>query len=320
MAKRKSNRRQRAAGIQRRGGGPPPGVGRRLDDLLKPGVAPPAPAQPVTVVIPPAPAVVAAAATAPVPEPAPHVAERPHLTAVPDDVDGPVVRLAVVWAVVTFVAAGLGVIALAVWFAALAAVAALQTCRSWKSRPRGPDGPTAAAGAALIPLAAAIGAPVAVVVAAVVAIVGLLWRPDPRRSAPVLTVAVALGLGMAAAAPVLVRRLGLVEVIVLLSLVGVYDGSAFLVGTGAAREWEGPVAGVAFMFAVTLAAAAVFGPPFGGGSAWLLGALAAALAPLGPIAAQYLVGAPGARVPTLRRLDSLLVLGPLWTLAAYALL
>ncbi|MBA3654970.1 MAG: hypothetical protein H0W70_12350 [Actinobacteria bacterium] len=153
----------------------------------------------------------------------------------------------------------------------------------------------------------------------VVAVGGLFYRSDPARSAPAVTVAIALAFGLAAAAPVLVRRLGLVEVIFLLGLVGVYDASAFLVGTGATRPWEGPVAGVAFMFAVTLAAAAVFVPPFDGVSPWLLGALAAATAPLGPAAADKLLGDGNARTPAVRRLDSLLVLGPLWAALAYAL-
>jgi hypothetical protein len=322
MAKRKSNRRRRAAGYQRRASHPPAGVRRsvKLDDLLRPGTG----STGAAAVAPGA--ATAAAVAQPVantntePEPAPEPV-RHRLQALPDpDPDGPHIRLGAAWAVATFVAAGIGVSGLAVLYAATAAVAALQVCRSWKKRPRQPVIALAATGAALLPLAAVINAVAVIAVAAAVALASLLYRPDPRRSAPALTMLVALGIGLAAASPVLVRRLGLVEVIVLLSLVGTYDASAFLVGTGAARWWEGPAAGIAFVFAVTLAAAAVFVPPFGGASPWLMGALAAVLAPLGPLVAPRLTGDDTAPVPGLRRLDSLLILGPIWTLAAYALL
>jgi hypothetical protein len=284
----------------------------KLDDLLLPAAGATSAAT--------AAAAPAAAAPVSVPTPFPE-ATKPRLEALPPPQDdGPLIRLGAAWAIVTFIAAGAGVIALAIWYAATAALAALQACRSWRKRPRQPALQLAVAGAALLPLAAAISAPAMVGTAGAVAIACLFYRPDPRRSAPALTVLVALGVGLAAASPVLVRRLGLVEVIVLLSLVGVYDASAFLVGTGATRPWEGPVAGIAFMFAVTLAAAAVFVPPFDGVAPWLLGALAAGLAPLGPRVAPALLGDPTARVPAVRRLDSLLLLGPLWTAAAYALL
>jgi hypothetical protein len=212
------------------------------------------------------------------------------------------------------------VVALAVLYAITAALAAVQAARSWRTRSRQPDLTVAAAGAALIPLAAAVSLGVAAGAVLAVGVGALVYRPDPKRSAPIVTAAIAIAFGLAAASPVLVRRLGLVEVLVLVSLVGVYDASAYLVGTGATKWWEGPAAGVAFMFTVTLAAAAVFVPPFDGVAPWLLGALAAATAPLGAQAADRLLGSTNGRVPAVRRLDSLLVLGPLWTAAAYVLL
>jgi hypothetical protein len=305
VAKRKSNRRRRAGGQRGRARDPAAGVGRavRLDDLLLPRTA------------------TGDVAPAAVPIAAPPEQQQRRLAPVPDvEPDSPHVRLGAAWAVATFVVAGLGVVAIAVWYAAAAGLAALQASRSWRKRPREPVPEFAAAGAAVIPLAAAVSVPVFAGAVVAVAIAALFWRPDPRRSAPALTVLVALSFGLAAAAPVIARRMGLVEVIVLLSFVGVYDASAFLVGTGATRWWEGPAAGVAFIFAVTLAAAAIFVPPFDGASPWLLGALAAGLAPLGPIGARRLLGDTRARAPAVRRLDSLLVLGPLWTAAAYVLL
>jgi hypothetical protein len=64
----------------------------------------------------------------------------------------------------------------------------------------------------------------------------------------------------------------------------------------------------------------VFVPPFSGASPWLLGLLAAALAPFGPLVGTLLLGEREARAPALRRLDSLLVLGPVWAAAALVLL
>lgn len=307
MAKRKSNRRRRAGGYQRRSRNPPAGVGRhvKLDDLLAPR---------------------ATTATAPaledIPRPQievrPPEPDKPKLEPVPDLVPGPHVRLGAIWALITFVAAGAGVIAIAVWFALAAVIAAIQTAASWRTKPRQPSILVAAIGAAALPLAASISVGVLAGATLAVAIAALAHRPE-RNTAPVLTLAIAVGIGLAAASPVVVRRLGLVEVIFLLGLVGVYDASAYLVGTGATREWEGPAAGVAFMFAVTLAAAALFVPPFSGFSPWFLGAVAAATAPFGPRIAPSLVGDERARAPGLGRLDSLLILGPLWAALAYVL-
>lgn len=315
MAKRKSNRRRRASGQQRRSGRAAPSVGRvaSLDDLLLPAVG----FEPISASVPAHSEVTEAEKPQRV---EPQKVEEPKLEAVPDvGPDGPHVRLGAVWAVITFIATA-GLVALALLYAITGALAAAQAARSWRSRSRQPDPVAAAAGAALIPLAATVSLGVAVGAIVAVAVGALLYRPDPKRSAPIVTAAIAVGFGVAAASPILTRRLGLVEILVLLSLVGVYDASAYLVGTGATKWWEGPAAGVAFMFTVTLAAAAVFVPPFDGVAPWLLGVIAAATAPLGPQVADRLLGTTRTRVPAVRRIDSLLVLGPLWTAGAYVLL
>jgi hypothetical protein len=61
-------------------------------------------------------------------------------------------------------------------------------------------------------------------------------------------------------------------------------------------------------------------PPFDGNSPWILGGLAAVLAPVGPVVASSLTGDRSARVPALRRLDTLIVLGPAWVAATAVLL
>jgi len=259
--------------------------------------------------------------------PAPRVElETPRLLrdlAVVPRVVGPHARLGFAWAVLSVVAVLLGPVALALVLAPAAAAAGDQAAASWRSRSRRPARPVAAAGAGLLVLAAAAG-PLAIGVTAAL-LVGLLGLStlagrDDHHADRSLTAVIALAVGLAGAAPVLLRHQGLVAVFVLLAFVHVYDTSAYVVGTGASSVWEGRVAGIASIGAVTLAVAAVLVPPFRGSSPWVLGALAAMLAPLGPCAGSALLGDRRVRAPALRRLDSLLVLGPLWALAAALLL
>jgi hypothetical protein len=250
-----------------------------------------------------------------------------QLAAVPD-IDGPRIRLGLAWAVTTFGFLVAGAIPLAVWLTAVALIAAGNTCKAWRKSDRRPIGPIAVFGAAAFPIGAtfgprgvgAVAAAVLVATAAWEPAAGALHQPARARTHLALTLAIAMSIGLAAASPVLVRQIGLVEAIVLLTLVGVYDASAYLVGSGAASPWEGPAAGAAFILAVTLAVAAVFVPPFRGLSPWLFGFTAAVLAPLGPHAASALLPEPRSRAPALRRLDSLLVLGPVWAVLALLVL
>lgn len=238
--------------------------------------------------------------------------------------EGPHIRLGLLWSVMTGVAAAAGPVPLAMLFAPLSALSAMQAARSWRRRQRRAAPPVSAAGAALVATASifgvvAVGA-AALIVAAFLAFVQLISPPAPRRISPALTCVIALSCGLAGAAPVLLRADGFILVFVMLSFVHVYDASAYVVGAGAGSPWEGPAAGAASIAAVTLAVAAVLSPPFRGASPWLFGLLAAALVPLGPVAAAELTGDPRARVPALRRLDSLLVMGPVWALAAVVVL
>jgi hypothetical protein len=169
-----------------------------------------------------------------------------------------------------------------------------------------------------------LGVTALVVIVAVMAIVAgaeiLGSRPGSHgRLDPVRTAAVAVAVGLAAGAPVAARSWGLVDGLVLLTVVGMYDAAAYLVGTGASSLWEGPAAGVATIGALTLGVAAIFDPPFRGADPWVLGGLAAMLAPFGPPASSWLLGDRQARVPVLRRLDSLILVGPAWLAVAAAL-
>lgn len=245
-----------------------------------------------------------------------------HLRALeaPADVDGPRVRLGLLWTLATLVVISVGTSAVALWMALVAGAAAAQTARSWRRRDRQPLIPLAAATAFLLPIAAGAGWGVAVGLAVVVALGTVAAGRAGAVAAPGLTVAIGVGLGMAGSALVLARSMGFVEAVVLFGLVAFYDASAFLVGSGATNPWEGPAAGIAAVGAFSLAVAAVFASPFAGASPWILGLAAAVLGPLGPFAATALLGDRRRRAPALRRLDSLLLLGPAWVALAALLL
>jgi hypothetical protein len=244
------------------------------------------------------------------------------------DVEGPKIRLGMAWAVVTFAAVAGGPQTAAAWFTAAALVAAGNVCRIWRQQEQRPVAPIAVFGAAGLPIAAAFGWLPMLGVLVVLVVTALAWeplagalhRPGTARLSLPLTLGIAVGIGLAAAAPVLVREVGMTEAIVFITLIGVYDASNYLVGSGAASAWEGPAAGAAFILAVTLAVAAVFVPPFRGMTPWLFGFLTALLAPLGPFAASALLPEPATRAPGLRRLDVWIVAGPVWAVFAVLLL
>ena len=61
-----------------------------------------------------------------------------------------------------------------------------------------------------------------------------------------------------------------------------------------------------------LIGAIILSPPFPSGTPLALGVLAGVLAPAGPLVGTALVGSRDADAPGLRRLDSLILLGPAW--------
>jgi len=253
-----------------------------------------------------------------VPSPSPR---RRRLAVVPRD-DGPHVRLGLAWALATGLVTAAGAAPLGVWFSIVAALGAAQATRGWRSRPRAPFGPVAIAGAALLPLAAVVGgwAVAAAVTAVAVAAVAVRLASSPEvvpLREPLLTLLVAVPVGLAAASPVLARHLGLVEPLVLLAMVSAYDAGSYLVGSGASAAWEGAAAGAVSLVPVTVAAAVALVPRFAA-APFVLGGIVAVLAPLGPPAATILIG--DERASAVRRIDSLLFAGPVWAATAFAML
>lgn len=247
---------------------------------------------------------------------------------------GPHVRLGILWAGVTLGALLLGTLWLAGWLTVVAAMAAGSGVRSWGTEAVAqrqahnrvarvqPPAAVAALFAAIIALSALGGGLVVAVVAATVAVIlvgaatfGPLGQPGVIRR-----VVIVLSPGVAAAALVLARAQGLALGLVLAGMVTVFDSSAYLIGTGAPNRWEGSVAGVASIAALTLFVAAVLAPPLSGATPWLLGAAVAVTAPIGPVLARWVTGDKLAPVPALRRLDSLILAGPAWVAGIVILL
>lgn len=234
--------------------------------------------------------------------------------------------MGIVWGAITLGAMLLGVPWLAGWLALVAALAAASATRTWgtseiaqrfshnrRARVQPPAAVAAVLAAAVTlsslagdwPVVIAAGA--AAVALAIGTVFGPLGQPNLLRR-----LVIVLGPAAGAAGLIAARADGLAEGLVLAGMVTVFDSSAYLIGTGASNVWEGVVAGVASIAALTLFVAAVLVPPFSGPTPWLLGGAAALLAPIGPVLARWAVGDKASPVPALKRLDSLMLVGPVW--------
>jgi hypothetical protein len=245
--------------------------------------------------------------------------------AIEPDVDGPKVRLGVLWLAVTVGAALVDQLALAVVLAVAAGLAADQVVRLQRDRAADlladPVRLPAVLAAAALPLAATAGTDTVVAAAVGAVLVTLVHRTwsgpvDGAVADVALVVVAALPVGLGAAAPVLVAELAPAAAVVLLVLVAAYDAGDFMVGTGAGTPWEGPVAGIVAVAVCGFAAWVVAPPPLEGHGVVALAVATAVLAPLGPPAASVLVGDAATPARFVRRLDTLVVLGPVAAWAA----
>lgn len=226
--------------------------------------------------------------------------------------------LGLAWTLTSVTAALGGSPWLAAWLAVCAAAAAAQLAVSARREARrsvlAAVAAVVAGGLALAGLAGANRLGPAVGVALLVILLGRAGGKTPMLAAEatrVLSGATATGVAMASLVVLCGRSPE--ALMFLLACVAAYDTGAYLIGTGASSWWEGTAAGMAAVIPVTLLASALGAFP-GTGPAIQLGVVAAGLAPVGPLAARAMLGpgVPEWRAPTLRRLDSLLVLSPVW--------
>ncbi len=240
------------------------------------------------------------------------------------DVDGPRVRLGVAWFVGAVAATALGPFAIAVVLAVAAGFAGRQIVRAWGSVPWQAD---LAAGLGAVPVLAALLGTQAVLAAAVLAVVvavGASFAPDGPRlpgsggrvaAAGILALAVVPALG--AACVVLVRSESVIAAVVLIVLASAYEVGDYIVGSGASNPIEGPLAGVTTATLVSLPLAIILVEPYNAAGLALI-AFTALACPLGQVVASAVLPGAGAHAPALRRIDTLLVLAPLWAAAASA--
>jgi hypothetical protein len=240
------------------------------------------------------------------------------------DIDGPRVRLGVAWFAVALAATLVSAPTTALVYAAACGLAARQMVRAWGSVPWQAD---VAAGIGAVPvLAALVGAPFAASTAALAVMVsiGCALAPDGERlpgAGGRLAAAGIMCLGLvpavAGAAFVLTRTQSVIAAVVLLLMVSAYEAGDYIVGSGATNPVEGPLAGITTSTLLALPLALVLVEPFDVAGVGLL-AFAALACPLGQIVASAALPGAAAHAPALRRIDTLLVLAPVWAAAAGA--
>lgn len=118
--------------------------------------------------------------------------------------------------------------------------------------------------------------------------------------------------GVAGGSVVVAAQRELGAAVILLWAAAMYDAGAYLVGAGSRSRWIGPVAGALGAVAVVYTAVQLAVPPIEPQNFWRFALLVAVTLPLGPIVARFAVGSDGWAV---RRLDSLMVTGPVWAWA-----
>jgi hypothetical protein len=234
------------------------------------------------------------------------------------DTSGLRVTRGVIWFALVIGALIVGPVAVVPLYAVVAAAAGFQVASAWRATGSGADPWVAGGVAALVTVGAAWGVGsmgLAVVGAVVVAVVvAALERRHLRPLVEAAGTALMSGLppAVAAAGVVLTLRLEIGAAVTLVLLVAAYEVGDYVVGSGASSSVEGPVAGIVAIAATCLLIAVLRVPPFDGAPVFVFGGFAALGCPLGQVVASALLPSADAPAPALRRLDSLLLLGPAW--------
>lgn len=235
------------------------------------------------------------------------------------DIEGPRVRLGVLWFLATIAAFAVGLVAVTVLFGVAFAAASAHTLRTWRAAGRDVD-PTVALGMTAVVVALAAVGPrfLGVGMFVLVGLAGAMTlRGDDGTAVPSLgsiglLLQCTLPTALAGGAVLLLADREIWSAIALVIIVSAYESGDYLIGSGAANAAEGPLAGLAAVLVASMVVAAGGFPPFSVGEAMLFGLAVAPLA----LAGQYLATAmlPHARsfAPALRRVDSLLLAAPVW--------
>lgn len=245
------------------------------------------------------------------------------------DIEGPRVRLGIVWFVGSIAALALGTVATALWFGVAFAAAGSHTLRTWRARGAPVDPRVALISVALTVLAAAVhprlmGVAVLLLGAGTVALAARgLGEGEGMGDAigrASLGLQSALPAAVAGGCLVLLADLEIWAAVSLVLLASAYETGDFLIGSGSVSAFEGPLAGSVAVLVVTLVVAALGFPPFDVGEAFGFGLLVAPGAFAGQMLASAMLPHARAFAPALRRVDSLLLTAPLWYLGIDALI
>jgi hypothetical protein len=242
------------------------------------------------------------------------------------DVDGPRIRLGILWFVGAVPAVAIGQYTAAAVYGVTAALAARQAATAWKAAQWQAD---LVAALALVPVVAALAGHVpafgALALVAVVAMIAGSQAPAAglrgsagRGAASGALVAAIVPAALAAASVVLVRGVSPDATVVLIGLASVYEIGDYLVGSGGSTPIEGPLAGIAAFVVIAFPMALLLVEPFDVMGMALVG-VAALCCPVGQWIASAALPSPGAKASALRRIDTLILLAPLWAAAAGAL-
>lgn len=237
------------------------------------------------------------------------------------DIDGPRVRLGLLWFLGAMVVFTIGVPAVVVYFGVAFAAAASHSLRTWRARGQPVDPRIALAATAAVVAIAGLGsramglgvlALVALAIAASTRAVDADggWRDLAARTG--LLLQVMLPTAVAGGCIVLLAELEIWAAISLVLIVSAYETGDFLIGSGASNSVEGPVAGFAAVLVTSLVVAAS-GVSFDDvATAMIFGVAVAPLAFAGQILGSGILPHSRAFAPALRRVDSLLLAAPVW--------
>ena len=249
---------------------------------------------------------------------------RRRRLAVVHDVNGPHVTLGCAWFVLAVLALVAGRFAIGLLYSLTASVAAFQAAFAWQKSGARPHRLAAGAGALGIGICGALATPlVGIAILGFVGVsmffsYGIAARSRGRLDPIVMTsftIRCGLFAGFAAACVGITARYSLTGAVGLVLIVSAYEVGDYIVGSGADNPYEGPVAGAAAIVVITFAITALGLKPFVFPGSFALAALAALLCPAGQLAASLILPKVDAAASALRRIDSLLVLAPVWALA-----
>ncbi len=246
--------------------------------------------------------------------------------AVPYPTDGPKITFGVLWFLALIGAALLGsyfdepavaAVAIAGVAAPVAGVAGLQTGNAWFPNLSATRAWTAVA-AYLTGIAGFFG-PWGVLIGVALGLIVLLfyvvlYRGHRRTAAQLFDVLArsAIPVGAAVASLAALGTVGIGVQVSLIVLVSAYETGDFIVGSGSANAFEGPLAGLVSLGAVAFLLFLIQPAPFDAFTILLFASLAAVCCPLGQILASGLLPRGNSWAPALRRLDSYLLAAPIW--------